>query len=125
VSEGAAPELSILLVVRDAQVTKLLRASFVRQGFAVVQCSSGHKGLNVLAVSTPDLVVCDEDLADMGGLSLYAQIQQHFPQVRVLLMLSDPLGAERIPEFEVLLKPFTLDELIRMIRRTIPCHDPE
>jgi PAS domain S-box-containing protein len=124
---GTLPRgLRVLLVEDDAEVRAVARTFLVALGCQVSEAANGEAALPLLQPDAPfDLLLSDIALgAGMRGTQLAAQAQQRLPQLAVLLMSgysSELLDADRDapPEWELLRKPYTRDELARAIARLV------
>jgi DNA-binding response OmpR family regulator len=111
----------ILVVEDDPNVRGLLQTLLEVEGYAVVTASDGLEGLGQAATSSPDLVLLDLVMPDLGG-------------ARVLERLSDDPVLSKIPVIvvtgheealhdvrtslgpdNVFLKPFAVAELLARI----------
>jgi len=62
-----------------------------------------------------DLMVSDMVMPEMGGLALYKQVQDRWPEIRTLFVTGHPMGVERqslLEENQItwLQKPFAVPE---------------
>ena len=62
-----------------------------------------------------DLMVSDMVMPEMGGLALYNQVQDRWPEIRTLFVTGHPMGVERqslLEENQItwLQKPFSVPE---------------
>lgn len=112
-------ETEILLVEDDAvqrkQMSRILRA----EGYGVAESSTGKQAIQILKDQEIALVLTDKLMPDLDGLALLKHIRTHHPGVPVIIMtglLEE--GMEPQPD-ALLVKPFTSEDLKRMIRRLI------
>ena len=114
----------ILLVDDENSVREMLRATLLEQGYQVVTASSGTEGLAVLAQSNGSvrLVLLDIGMPGMDGMETFSGIRVRNPRLPVVLMSAD---ATRLPENEndpataCLLKPFSAEQLLQLLRSLI------
>lgn len=113
---------SSVLVVDDEKLIRWsLRERLEQAGYRVSVAGSGREALESLHEDVV-VVVLDLRLPDADGLELCDVVRQRCPQCRVILMT-----AEWTPElvelarahgaFEILPKPFELDDVARAVER--------
>ena len=120
------PGLAVLLVEDDADVRAVLVDFLEALGCRVQAAASGEQAL-LLLDDHPDLDLLLSDIAlgaGMRGTRLAAQAQQRRPRLAVLLMSGysiESIAADRDaqPDWELLRKPCTRDELAAAIARAV------
>ncbi len=117
---------TILLAEDDPQVGRMAREMLRSQGYTVFAVSSGAEALELLRGfrGTIDLLLTDIIMPDMDGITLYAEVRQIGPDIRVLYMSGytrDVISSRRPMEDGAgfLQKPFTLKTLAGMVRRVL------
>ena len=118
------PRRARLLVVEDnADVGIFATNALAELGHATVFAHNGEEALAMLATdNTPfDAVFSDVVMPGMSGVELAQQIRQHYPHLPVLLTsgYSSVLVQEGTHGFELLHKPYSLDELSLAIQRVM------
>jgi CheY-like chemotaxis protein len=120
------PGLRVLLVEDDAEVRDVARAILDALHCEVRSAATGEQALALLDSDAAfDLLFTDIALgAGMRGTQLAAQAQRRAPQLAVLLtsgFSAELLQADREapPEWELLRKPYSRDELARAISQVI------
>ena len=115
------PGVKILVVDDEPPIRKLLDVGLSSQGFAV-QCAQNARVAMQLALSnTPDLVLLDLGLPDMGGHELLARWRADgagFPII-ILSSRTDEEGIVKALEIgadDYVTKPFGMNELVARIR---------
>jgi PAS domain S-box-containing protein len=118
--------LRVLLVEDDLEVSAVVRRFFEGFGSVVTTAPNGEQALIVLGkASRFDLLVSDIALGSgVRGTELAAQVQQHLPDIKVLLMSgysAELLDADRHspPPWELLRKPFSREELAQAAARVL------
>ena len=105
----------VLLVEDDRDVSALTREMLSSLGFAVTPVTSAAAALGALADSRPiDVVLSDIMMpGGMSGVQLAREIRQRRPTLPVLLTTGYVEAASGLEdgEFELLLKPFSLETL--------------
>ena len=113
---------TILLVEDDAKVRRLVRQTIERQGYSVLEASSGAAALAVAEQSDSiHLLLTDIVMPEMSGAELATQLATARPGLKVLYMSgytehATTLRHHLISGTTLLLKPFTPEELARRVR---------
>ncbi|MDO9695379.1 MAG: sigma-54 dependent transcriptional regulator [Candidatus Latescibacteria bacterium] len=112
-----------LLVVDDqASILQFLRQTLAHEGHVVHTAANGEEALAAVHEQIPDLVLLDMVLPDRHGLEVLREIHARFPRMCVILMsahidLETAVDAMRGGAFDVIRKPFKIDQLHLAIRR--------
>jgi CheY-like chemotaxis protein len=111
-------EPAILLVEDDADIREMMATLLSMAGFTVVACDSAECGLNALREQEFDLILTDYALPRQSGLWLLqeAETEGLIQGTPVLIVTAHPDVNTQAP-YEVIQKPFDLDELIERVRR--------
>lgn len=92
-------------------------------GWEVVgEAADGEEALAAMELCTPDLVITDINMPVMDGLSLTERLSDSNPNVMVIILtgyreFEYAQRAVRYGAVEFLLKPFSLDEVYRVLRK--------
>lgn len=114
---AATPQLTVLFVDDEPNVTANFQIMFRKTPFKVLTANSGREALEVLERTVVDVVVSDEQMPDMPGSVLLTKVRQSHPEiVRIILTGEASLDAaiEAINGagiFRFLRKPCSVDEL--------------
>jgi two-component system response regulator GlrR len=71
----------ILIVDDDPALLRLLSLRLEKEGFQVLEASSGEQALAILAAQTPDLVITDMRMGGMDGLALFDAVNRTHPRL--------------------------------------------
>ena len=112
----------VLLVEDDLEVLSTLRQQMILGGWSVVPAQDGRSALALLAAD-PEITILVTDVMMPGGLSgteLARRVASLRPDLPILLMSGYPGAAvdeerENGPEFDVLRKPFSHQELVERV----------
>lgn len=109
---------AVLLVEDDRDIREMVATLLDMSGFAVVACDTAECGLNALREQEFDLVLTDYALPRQSGLWLLqeAEAEGLIQGTPVLIVTAHP-HVETHAGYEVIHKPFDLDELIERVRR--------
>lgn len=112
----------ILIVDDDIRVAHLIKDSLADLGddYDVQAAASGEEALQQMNQGEWDLVVADQQMPGISGLELIATLKDRAPNVLTILMTgfgSDEieLAARRLQVYQYVTKPFTLDEIERVV----------
>jgi DNA-binding response OmpR family regulator len=111
----------VLVIDDDLALIRMVRLSFVSEGFTVLTANDGLQGLDVLAKEQVDAIVLDLLMPRMDGRSFYLEMRSRGFDLPVVIVSAygadtarSELGAEA-----ALSKPFDPDILINEVRRLI------
>jgi two-component system KDP operon response regulator KdpE len=116
----APPRGNILVVDDESQITRVLRTALSSHGYAVRTAGDGDEALEIMREWTPDLVITDLSMPNMGGLELCRRIRAK-SQVPVIVL--SVRGEEKIKvqaldagADDYVTKPFNMNELLARVR---------
>lgn len=109
---------TILLVEDDRDIREMITTLLDMAGFAVVACDTAECGLNALREQEFDLVLTDYALPRHSGMWLLREAQSEglIQGTPVLIVTAHP-HVENDAGYEVIHKPFDLDELVERVRQ--------
>jgi two-component system KDP operon response regulator KdpE len=117
----STPKPRIVLVIEDeAQIRRLLRVSLERNGYQVVEASTGEQGIDQAIAHQPELVLLDLGLPDTDGLTVLRRIRE-WSQAPVLVVSvrgheDDKIKALDSGANDYITKPFSTGELLARLR---------
>jgi DNA-binding NtrC family response regulator len=116
---------SVLIVDDSREFTEMLKRELKRRGYDVLSAHSGESGLRIAIESPPQLVLLDLHLTDMSGLDVLTRLRETLPGVGVVIVtgypeLSSALAAIKGEVLDYLCKPFSFEELERVLRKVFP-----
>lgn len=120
--------MSTVLVVEDeANVRKLVAVNLIRRGYTVIEATDGQQALECLHRATPELMVLDIKLPDLTGWDLLKKIatdpsiQLSFPVLTMTASIMDAHvdGIQYPNVVEVLIKPFSVTNLVMAVERAL------
>jgi two-component system KDP operon response regulator KdpE len=114
---------NILVVDDEPQITRVLKTTLSSQGYGVRTASDGDEALLILKDWTPDLVITDLRMPNLGGLELCRQIRA---RSRIPIIVLSVKGEERIKvealdagADDYVTKPFGVHELLARVRAAL------
>ncbi len=117
----AATQTFIILVVDDEPLIRWSLSERLRsEGCTVFEAEDGRRALECTDEHV-DLAVLDYRLPDTDGLTLLARLRARQPRLRAMLLTAyaTPETAQQAVDagfFNLVRKPFDLDEIARMVR---------
>lgn len=120
-TEPGAASLKALVVDDEVDVLDAAVALFEAMGYDVIPAADGSEAVH-LAKRHPDLDVLFTDLVMPGldGLSVAREAKKINPDLKVVLVSGFPAAALQSvgeSEFDFLLKPYTRNQIARLLRR--------
>ena len=106
-----------ILVVDDERLVRWsLRQKCEEWGYQVVEAEAGDPGLRVAQSESPDLVLLDVRLPDIGGLEVLDQLKKNGDARAVIMITADPQlddvkAALKLGAYDFVGKPIDFDEL--------------
>src|SRR5256885_17175796 len=118
---------SILIVEDEAKMRRLLELNLGEEGFTTHAAPDAETGLKLLNSEKIDLVVTDFRLPGMSGLEFLQQVKRVNAALPVVGMTAygsvEPAGeAMKVGASDYVLKPFSLDEMVLVIRKELDAH---
>lgn len=121
---------NIVVVEDEADLRMVIEFNLKKAGHDVRLATSGAEGLRLCREGTPDLVLLDLMLPDIGGLDVCRQLKESTETKKVAVIMLTARGEEtdRVVGFEVgaddyVVKPFSVRELLlridAILRRSI------
>ena len=113
---------TVLVVDDESGILDSLNILLRNEGFAPQLAQGGKRGLELLGVSTPDIVLTDIRMPNVTGVEILAAARQGDPDCPVILMtaqatLQSAMQAVNEGAFYYIQKPFRNDELVAILRR--------
>src|SRR5512146_3441110 len=106
----------ILNVDDEGLVRWSLRQKCQEWGYQVLEADSGASALRVAAAESPDLVLLDVRLPDLGGLEVLQQLKRNGDARAVIMITADPQLddvkiALKLGAYDFIGKPLDFEEL--------------
>jgi len=121
-SDAPALEHLILIVEDSAQVRYVITKALELEGFLTLQGKNGIEGLALLKETTPDLILSDINMPQMGGIEFFKAVRQNSKWTTIpfvfLTSHSTPEDVQKGRELGVedyLTKPIESDDLVNII----------
>src|SRR5262252_2113378 len=114
-----------ILIVDDERLVRWsLRQKCEEWGYHVVEAEAGEPGLKLAQHESPDLVLLDVRLPDMGGLEILEQLKKNGDARAVIMITADPQlddvkSALKLGAYDFVGKPVDFDELNISIKNAL------
>lgn len=114
-----------VLVIDDEEIIrKSCEKILLSEGYAVELSESGKKGLKTLRKEPFDLVLTDLKMPDMDGIEVLKNVKENWPDTEVIVItgygtVSTALEALRHGAYDYIEKPFTPDQLLNVVNRSL------
>jgi DNA-binding response OmpR family regulator len=114
-----AQSRQILIVEDDNDTAEVVSLLLETAGYQTVMVDSGSIALNEIQNSTPDLVLLDLNLPDIGGIDVLKQVREHSFLPMIILsgftQERDKVNALEAGADDFLSKPFSPEELVARV----------
>jgi DNA-binding NtrC family response regulator len=122
-----AQKPSILIVEDEAKLRRLLELQLADEGFLSQSAPDAETGLQLFNKDKFDLVVTDFKLPGMTGLEFLQAVKRANAGIPVIVMtaygtVESAVEAMKVGASDYVLKPFSLAELILIIRKELDTH---
>src|ERR1700728_6649 len=122
------PEKASILIVEDEpKMRRLLELQLAEEGFQARIAADAETGLQMLGKESFDVVVTDLKLPGMSGLEFLQAVKRVNADLPVVLMtafgtVESAVDAMKAAASDYVLKPFSLAELVLVIRKELASH---
>ena len=122
-------EPRILVVDDDPNILEVLQTRLEAHGYAVETAADGHEALKRLTESAADLVITDLKMPGMDGLELLGRMRTMDSRAPTIFLtahgsIPDAVSAMKLGAYDFLVKPYSGNDLMSMIRRALDARIP-
>ena len=117
---------NLLVIDDDNNLRETLRDMLTGAGYHVLTAANGREGLTLVAELTPDLILCDWRMPDVGGEGLLRSLhsQEQLSLLPVLIMTAFGTGpsaaqAMQLGAYDFLTKPLDRKNVLSTIERAL------
>src|SRR5580693_8850364 len=122
----------ILVVDDESQITRVLRTSLSSQGYDSRAANDGETALEIMKDWTPDLVITDLSMPNMGGSELCRRLRAG-TQIPIIVLSVREEEKTKVEALDAgaddyVTKPFGIEELLARVRaslRRVPAGEKE
>ncbi|MCA9771301.1 MAG: response regulator [Myxococcales bacterium] len=112
----------IVAIDDEPHILRILELKLRNAGYDVVTAINGRDGVEKIAATSPDIVISDVNMPEMGGLELLTAIQElRGERDFLVIMLTAQTEAEvrafidTIPNTELMSKPFSPRKILERV----------
>lgn len=112
----------VLVAEDDASVRLTIEFVLMDEGFQVLLAEDGEQALNLARSEQPDVILLDQIMPKLDGKQVLSALraEEQTRDIPVFVLTGMARGpAEDWPGAQFVGKPFSPDELVRMIRRRL------
>src|SRR6202047_1941926 len=123
----ASEKPSILIVEDEAKMRRLLELQLAEEGFRAQTAADAETGLKLINKESFDLVVTDFRLPGMSALEFLQAVKRTNANLPIIIMtahgtVESAVEAMKVGASDYVLKPFSLAELMLVIRKELGTH---
>src|SRR4030042_2108140 len=112
----------ILVIDDEESFRHMLSVILKKEGYSVETASDGEDGLNKIAISTFDQILCDIRMPTMDGLKFLGEAQKIGGDATIIMMsaygtVDIAIDAMKLGAYDYISKPFKTDEVILTLKK--------
>ncbi|MBI4851962.1 MAG: response regulator [Acidobacteria bacterium] len=119
----------IEIIDDEPDINDMLKISLIKEGYNVIDTSSGEEGLRIARHHLPDLIILDVKLPDINGFEVLSCLKQdeRTKDIPVIIMsiLNDPQESIKMGAIDHIIKPVDLKYLKAKINRSLAIKNPD
>ncbi|MGQ9510196.1 MAG: sigma-54-dependent transcriptional regulator [Thermodesulfobacteriota bacterium] len=114
-----------IMIIEDEPLMRItIQDSLEAEGYDVSIAETGQKGLSIFRKNMSDILITDLKLPDTDGLQILNEVKQMNPETQVIMItaygsIDSAVTAMKEGASDYLTKPFSMDELLLIIKRLI------
>jgi CheY-like chemotaxis protein len=115
----------IMIVDDEPDILKIIEPQLTRNGYDVIQASSGREALAKVESDQPDLIVLDLSMADVNGWQVAHRLKKdtrynRIPIILLSALIADGGPGEPLDQCDFMMsKPFKLENLLNKIKELV------
>ena len=114
----------IVLIEDDREIASTLRTVLENTGYRVVHANNGRDGKRLIVEQSPDLVITDMMMPQMGGFPVLEFLKTIYNPPKVIMMTANEGGrhkayAEHLGVCQYLRKPFAMDVMLDAVEKAL------
>src|SRR3972149_2062844 len=125
-----ADKIKIMVVDDEPLMRVTIQDALVGEGYEAVSVETGRKGVDLLHKAQWDILITDLRLPDMDGIQILKEVKPLNPQTDVILItaygsIDSAVTAMKEGASDYLTKPFSMDELLLILKRILRIRELE
>lgn len=115
-----------ILIVDDDRINLVMAQNLLQKEYKVVAVNSGKQAFKYLEKHTPDLILLDIFMPEIGGFEVMKQLQEHkeWKKIPVIFLTADRKSETetecfKMGAYDFITKPFEPMVMLNRVRRTI------
>ena len=114
---------TVLVIDDEPAIVDILRSILEEEGYNVITAANGRQGLDLIAASRPDVVICDVMMPLLDGRALCraVELDPGFHLVPVVLMsaVQNIVSRTDCKYAAYIQKPFDLDSILNTVAKVL------
>lgn len=129
-NDPVANEITIVVVEDDPNIADLLDMYLRKEGWRVLSCPDGERGLDLVSQSAPRVVILDVGLAgEIDGLEVCRRLRSSHPDLGVIMLTARDEEIDRVLGLELgaddyVTKPFSPREMVARVKALLRRSEP-
>ncbi len=120
----------ILIIDDDDSLRRIIEYNLTEEGFETQVAASGEEGLAIFNKSHFDMVISDMRMKEIDGMEVLKQVKKRSPETIVIIItayatIEKAVIAMKSGCYDYLIKPFSRDELILIVKKAFKVGDLE
>ncbi|MHB9029503.1 MAG: sigma-54-dependent transcriptional regulator, partial [Candidatus Latescibacterota bacterium] len=117
--------MSRVLVVDDESLMReFISESLLAQGYEVDCAENGARAIEFMVGETYDVVLTDYKMPKVTGMDVLRRARERMPDAKVVIMtaygtVENAVEAMKLGAFDYITKPFSVDEILILVKRAI------
>jgi DNA-binding NtrC family response regulator len=116
--------IRVLLVDDEQGFLEAMGKRLAKRGLMVRMAPGGSQALDMLADEASEVVILDQKMPQMDGLTTLSQIRERFPAVKVIMLtghatVDSAVSGIALGAFDYLVKPCDLETLLAQIHASL------
>ena len=117
--------MSRILVADDESLMReFLTETLISQNYEVVSAENGEQAIEFINNDTCDLILTDYKMPKYTGIDVLKKAREKMPDCKVIIMtaygtVENAVEAMKLGAFDYIVKPFSLDEILILVKRVL------
>lgn len=110
-------QYKILIVEDESSIRSLLKVSFNRDAYKIIEAGSGEEGLEKAKLEEPNVAILDVMLPGIDGFTVCERLRKALPQIGIIILTArgqdtDKISGLQLGADDYVIKPFNPTELV-------------